>query len=105
MDLRKHLILIEEIGSEAGQRLARPVRRVAGIAVVANSFAGGSVEDLSPPFDLGAEVGDVFMKRLVDVLGNAAVSYGKGAIVGTAGEMEHGAACVHPRLSRTLGPR
>lgn len=109
MDLRKHLIVVEEIGSEAGHRLMRPVRRVAGIVVVANPFAGRTgpsagraVDDLSSLFDLGAEAGDFLMKRLADVLGSPAVSYGKGAVVGTAGEMEHGAACVHPKLGRPM---
>ena len=102
MDLRKHLIVVEEIGSEAGHRLMRPVRRVAGIVVVANPFAGRPVDDLSPLFDLGAEAGDFLMKRLADVLGSPAVSYGKAALVGTAGEMEHGAACVHPRLGKPM---
>ena len=102
MDLRKHLVVMEEIGAEAGQRLTRPVRRVAGLAVVANPFAGRNVDDLSPLFDLGAEVGDFFMKRLTDLLGAPAVSYGKGAIVGLAGEMEHGAACVHPKLGKPM---
>jgi hypothetical protein len=102
MDLRKHLIVIEEISGEAGHRLMRPVRRVAGIVVVANPFAGRAVEDLSALFDLGAEAGDVLMKRLADLLGSPAVSYGKGAIVGTAGEMEHGAACLHPKLGRPM---
>lgn len=102
MDLRKHLIVVEEIGSEAGHRLMRPVRRVAGIVVVANPFAGRPVDDLSPLFDLGAEAGDFLMKRLADVLGSPAVSYGKAALVGTAGEMEHGAACVHPKLGKPM---
>lgn len=103
MELRKHLMVIEEIGEEAGHRLMRPVRRVAGIVVVANPFAGrASVDDLSSLFDLGAEAGDFLMKRLADLLGAPAVSYGKGAIVGTAGEMEHGAACVHPRLGKPM---
>ncbi len=48
MDLRKHLIVVEEIGSEGGHKLARPVRRVAGIAVIVNPYAGRNVEDLSP---------------------------------------------------------
>lgn len=102
MDLRKQLIVIEETGSEAGHRLTRPVRRVAGIAVVANPFAGRSVEDLAALFDLGAEVGDLLMKRLADLLGGPGVSYGKGAVVGLAGEMEHGAACVHPKLGKPM---
>lgn len=102
MDLRKHLIVVEEIGSEAGQRLMRPVRRVAGVVVVANPFAGDDVEDLSPLFDLGAAAGDFLMKRLTDQLGSPAVSYGKAAIVGLAGEMEHGAACVHPKLGKPM---
>jgi hypothetical protein len=102
MELRKHLIVIEETGSDAGERLPRPVQRVAGIAVVTNPFAGRAVDDLSPLFDLGAAAGDFLMKRLADALGGAPVSYGKAAIVGTAGEMEHGAACVHPKLGKPM---
>ena len=102
MDLRKHLIVVEEIASEAGHKLARPVRRVAGIAVIVNPNAGRNVEDLSPLFDVGAELGEMLMKRLVDLLGNQAVSYGKAAIVGTLGEMEHGAALVHPKLGKPM---
>jgi hypothetical protein len=57
------VIVVEEIGAEAGQRLARPVRRAAGIVVVANPFPGRSVDDLSARFDLGAEAGGFLMKR------------------------------------------
>ena len=54
--------------------------------MVRNPFAGRFVDDLSPLFDVGFEIGAMFTKRLVDLLGGPPVSYGKAAIVGTAGE-------------------
>lgn len=102
MDIRKLVYTVEEIQSEAGGRLARPVRRAAAIAVIANPFAGKNVEDLAPLFDIGASLGELVMKRLVDLLGGPAVSYGKAAIVGTAGEMEHGGALLHPKLGKPM---
>lgn len=102
MDLRKLVITVEEVATDAGRKLARPIRRVAGVAVIANPYAGRFVEDLSPLFDVGAELGDLLMKRLVDLLGGPAVSYGKAAIVGTQGEMEHGGAILHPKLGKPM---
>lgn len=102
MDVRKIMLTSEEILADAGQRLARPIRRVAGIAVIANPYAGRHVEDLSALFDVGASLGDLMMKRVVDLLGGSAVSYGKAAVVGTAGEVEHGAALLHPKLGKPM---
>jgi hypothetical protein len=102
MDVRKIVYTVEEIYSENGVRLPRPVRRAAASAVIDNPFAGRKVDDLSPLFDVGAGLGDLVMKRLTDLLGGPAVSYGKAAIVGANGEMEHGGAILHPKLGKPM---
>ncbi len=101
-DIRKLITLREVIYSELGQAAARPVVRAAGIAVIRNPFAGRWAEDLRPLFEAGAGLGERLMPELVRLLDGPAVSYGKGAIVGVAGEMEHGGACVHPMLGRPM---
>jgi amino acid synthesis protein len=102
MDIRKTLLVSEEIAADAGTRVARPIRRAAGIAVITNPCAGRFVEDLSAMFDLGMEIGTLLTKRVVDLLAARPVSYGKAAIVGVLGEMEHGAALLHPKLGRPM---
>ena len=102
MDVRKILMTSEDVLTEQGQRLTRPVRRVAGIAVIRNPYAGKDVADLSALFEVGAELGALLMKRVADLLGTPAVSYGKAAVVGTLGEMEHGAAIIHPKLGKPM---
>jgi len=102
LGLRKTLFVEEAVLVEAATPLARPVRRVAGLAVLANPYAGRFVPDLSPLFDTGMEVGALLMKRAMELLGAPAVSFGKAAIVGTLGEMEHGGALLHPKLGRPM---
>src|SRR5690606_153373 len=86
-------IVIEEIFHEGGPRADTPLRRAAMISVVRNPFAGryepeiaGFMEDLKP---LGLDMA----RRLIAALGGpeAVEGYGKGTIVGEAGEIEHGA--------------
>ena len=102
MDARRILYVEENVLVEAGKPLTRQVRRVAGLAVIANPYAGRFVEDLAPLFDVGMELGAILMKRVTELLGGAGVSYGKAAIVGTAGEMEHGGALLHPKLGKPM---
>ena len=102
MDIRKSIVSVEEIVADAGQRLASPIHRATAVVVVKNPFAGRFAPDLSPLFDVGFEIGAMFTKRLVDLLGGPPVSYGKAAIVGTAGEMEHGGAVCHPKLGKPM---
>ena len=102
MEIRKTILSVEEVVADAGQRLASPIHRATAIAVVKNPFAGRFVQDLSPLFDVGVEIGALLMKRLVDLLGGAPVSYGKAAIVGILGEMEHGGAICHPKLGKPM---
>ena len=60
------------------------------------------MEDLSPLFDVGRAAGDLAASRLVEMLEAPIVTYGKAAIVGQAGEMEHGGACIHPKLGKPM---
>ncbi|MDP7386538.1 MAG: amino acid synthesis family protein, partial [Nitrospinota bacterium] len=83
--IRKLAVLLEETFTEADQEVRPPVRKAAALAVIQNPFAGKYVEDLSPLFELGAEMGELLGKRAVQALGAPAEkvqSYGKAAIVG-----------------------
>ena len=101
-DVRKIVFSRETVFSEMGRSGERPVVRATVIAVIANPFAGRVVEDLSPLFRIGGELGERLMAELAQLLGASAVSYGKGAIVGVGGEMEHGGACIHPMLGKPM---
>jgi len=92
--MRKRALIIEEIFHEGGPRAAVPLKRGAALAVIQNPFAGRYVEeivhfmkDLEP---LGLEMAQHLLKALGGDR-KAIQGYGKGAIVGTAGELEHGA--------------
>ena len=103
--IRKLLVQIEETRSEMGQEVDPPTRKAAAIAVIVNPFAGRYVADLEPLMAIGEELGDLLGRRAVAALGiapGAAESYGKAAIVGEAGELEHAAAILHPRLGKPL---
>ena len=99
---RKVIITSETIESENGRQADPPITRVAGLVVVPNMFAGKFAEDLSQLFELGREVGEHVAAKLAGHCSNSVVSYGKAAIVGTAGEIEHGAACMHPKLGKPM---
>ena len=101
-EIRKIITLREVIFSELGHQAPRPIVRAIGIAVIRNPFAGRWVEDPRPLFEAGAALGERLMPELARLLDRPAVSYGKGALVGVAGEMEHGGACVHPMLGRPM---
>ena len=81
---------------------ATPLKRVAGIAIVTNPYAGEARDDLSSLFDMGAHVGERLMPDLVSRLGGPAESYGKAALVGALGDFEHGGACIHPKLGKPM---
>ena len=102
MKLRKFVTQREVIHSEMGQALARPIVRAAGIAIVANPLAGRYASDLSALFEIGREIGTQFGPEVAALLSEPAVAYGKAAIVGLHGEMEHGGACIHPMLGKPM---
>lgn len=101
--IRKIATWREEILEELGTVPDRPVVRAVALAAIHNPYAGQpAVEDLSLLFKAGAALGERLMPGLVALLSGPAVSYGKAAIVGVAGEVEHGGACVHPRLGKPM---
>ncbi len=104
-DIRKTMVLVEDTRKEMGRAIDPPTRRAVAIAVIANPFAGEYVEDLEPLMEIGAELGGYLGDKAVAVLGidpSAAESYGKAAVVGERGELEHAAAILHPRLGAPL---
>ena len=102
MNLRKLSLTKETIFADAGRPISPPITRAVAVAVVKNPFADRFVEDLSPLFADGAELGQRVMPDLASLLSRPAVEYGKAAIVGVAGEIEHGAAMIHPRLGKPM---
>lgn len=98
IQIRKWAIFREEILSDGGRELDRPLRRVAVAAVVVNPYAGRWSEDLSELIDLGEILGDELMRRCQEALGDPVEAYGKGGIVGEHGELEHIAAVLHPKF-------
>ncbi|MET0939917.1 MAG: amino acid synthesis family protein [Mesorhizobium sp.] len=92
--IRKVAVLVEEIFHEGGPAAKEPRRRAAAMALVRNPFAGRYVEELQAAMDDLKPLGLQLTDRLVVALGGdikAIDGFGKGAIVGTAGELEHGA--------------
>lgn len=103
--IRKLVTVVEETRREIGQTIDPPTRRCAAIAVIRNPYAGRYSEDLTELEEAGAELGGLLVDRAVAALGiepSATHSYGKAAIVGEAGEREHAAAILHPRLGRPV---
>lgn len=92
--IRKRQIQIEEIFHEGGPRASVPLKRGAALTVIRNPYAGRYVEDIAPFMKDLEPLGIAMAKALVDALGGdpkLIQGYGKGAIVGSAGELEHGA--------------
>ena len=103
MEVRKYVTIIEEVRTEGGKKLEKPIKKVAALAVLRNPFAGKYQEDLKEIVDIGAELGEILSKMAIDVLGVENVeSYGKGAIVGENGEIEHGAATNHVHFGNSM---
>ena len=94
IQLRKIAMHFEEIYHEGGPPPAQPLVRAAILAVARNPYAGRYVEDVMPFMEALRPLGVELAKRLIDALGGhpeAIQGFGKAAIVGTAGELEHGA--------------
>jgi hypothetical protein len=97
--VRKFLVQVEEIFHEGGPPAARPLKRGAVVAVIANPFAGRYVEEITGFMEDLKPLGLDMARRLIDAIGDgvsAVEGYGKGAIVGAAGELEHGALWHNP---------
>ena len=103
--IRKLIVVVEETRLEGGQAVSPPVRRAAAIAVIANPCAGRYEASLDALTETGAALGDELGRRAIAALGLEAggvQSYGKAAIVGEDGELEHAAAILHPKLGAPL---
>lgn len=105
MNIRKLVVEIEEVLSEEGREVYPPICRVVAMAVIKNPFAGRYVEDLSELIEAGEALGKLLGEKAVAALGvdpSAVQSYGKAAIVGEDGGLEHAAALLHPKLGAPL---
>ncbi|MDI6761810.1 MAG: amino acid synthesis family protein [Thermodesulfobacteriota bacterium] len=105
MEIRKYVTIVEETVIEGGKKVDPPTRKAAAIAVIKNPFAGKYVEKLDSLIDIGEALGGILGKKAVEALKIApekAESYGKAAIVGVDGELEHAAAILHPKLGTPL---
>jgi hypothetical protein len=94
VQIRKRVFLVEEIFHEGGPVAPKPQRRAAALVVVRNPYAGGYVEKIEGFMDDLKPLGLEMAQSLVTALGGdpkVVEGYGKGAIVGSAGELEHGA--------------
>ena len=103
--IRKLITVVEETVREAGEEISPPTRKAAAIAVIENPFAGRHVNDLAELIAVGEMLGALLGERAVQALGiapGAVQSYGKAAIVGEDGELEHAAALLHPKLGAPL---
>jgi hypothetical protein len=91
-DIRKTQVAVEETWHERGPRLQSPLRVGMACAVIRNPFAGRYEKDLLPFMAELRELGTLLSKQLIERLdANKVEAYGKGAIVGEDGELEHGA--------------
>lgn len=102
MKARKTVLIKETIYADSTGEPCDTVTRIAILAVVQNPFAGRFVEDISSLFDVGGQLGKTLMSDAVSMLKGDPVSYGKAAIIGVNGDLEHGGAVIHPKLGKPM---
>jgi hypothetical protein len=103
--IRKIIVQVDETRVEMGKTIDPPTRKALAMAVIENPFAGTYAENLDELIAIGEELGGLLGQKCVEALGispGQAQSYGKAAIVGEAGELEHAAAILHPKLGAPL---
>jgi hypothetical protein len=104
-NIRKLVVQVDETRKEMGRDVTPPTRRAVAIAVIENPYAGRYSENLDELIAIGEELGALLGQKAVKALGiepGQAQSYGKAAIVGERGELEHAAAILHPKLGAPL---
>jgi len=104
MNIRNFHVIEQEIHCEGDRPLNAPVTRVAACATLKNPFAGKpGVDDHSELVDLSVEVGDILTARALQRFNGATPrAYGKAIVVGTQGDLEHGAAMIHVRIGLSM---
>ena len=103
--IRKIVTVVEDTCYEMNRSVDPVTRKSAAIAVIENPYAGEFTRNLEDLIEIGDELGDLLGRRAVEALGVSPTeiqSYGKAAIVGENGELEHAAAILHPRLGKPL---
>lgn len=99
MNIRKIVTVVEETFLEGEKEVVKPTKLAASMAVVKNPFAGKYVENLKPLInEYSAKLGELLARKAVQALGvtpEEVEAYGKGALVGANGEIEHGSAIIH----------
>jgi hypothetical protein len=94
--VRKVVTVVEDVHVEGGREVTPATRIAAAGAVIENPCAGRFVEDLSPLIDAYCEpLGQLLTARALELLGGPAEGFGKGALVGLDGDVEHGSAIIH----------
>lgn len=105
LKIRKEMLVVEDTHRELDLEIKPSARKVAAIVVIQNPYAGRFVKDLSLLIDFGEKLGGMLAQRAVEALGVApdrVKGYGKAAIVGSAGEIEHCAAIIHPKFGKPV---
>lgn len=103
--IRKLIVQVDETRYEMGRAIMPPTRKALAMAVIENPYVGRYSENLDELVAIGEELGALLGEKCVQALGIApgqAHSYGKAAIVGEGGELEHAAAILHPKLGAPL---
>lgn len=95
--IRKTAVMVEEVRLEGGRADGAPLKKVAAMAAITNPFINSRIADITLLIEFGAELGILLSQKLLAQFDNNpdfVESYGKGAIVGVQGEIEHGYATI-----------
>ena len=104
-EVRKLYVIVEETHADGVKELEQPVRKAAAAAVFKNPFVDKYEEDLTLLYNWSETLGEMLTQKAVGALGikpEEVESYGKAAIVGERGELEHCAAVLHPKLGKPM---
>jgi hypothetical protein len=102
MDVRRIIVIRDTINIEGALPALAPSTRVAACAVIYNPIANQATDDLSELVLMGAKIGELLVHEALRVLSKPPISYGKAAIIGVAGDIEHGAAILHPQMGKPI---
>lgn len=100
--LRKTVLLRETVVADETGTSCDPITRAAMVAILKNPLCGRAGADLGPLIEASRDLAESLFPEVAKALPNAATSYGKAAIVGLAGEVEHGHAMLHPKLGAPI---
>ena len=102
-EIRKIVSINEDTYREGGRECPEVIHKCAVMAVIKNDGANHYYEDLQEFIDEGGFLGDLLTKKAMEILGRENIeSFGKGAIVGMDGEIEHGAAMNHVKFGNAM---